>query len=70
MRYEYFLIVAAAILLSSLQLLRSNTPQVVTASDDYCEMVSLWYATGGSDTEEGDLGWPDYRGIYKEACND
>ena len=68
MRFEYILIVAAAILLSSLQLLRSNTPQVVTASDDYCEMVSHGYAPGGSDTEEGDLGWPDYRGLYKEAC--
>ena len=70
MRFEYILIVAAAILLSSLQLLRSNTTQVVTASDDYCEMVSLWYATGGSATEPGELGWPDYRGIYKQACND
>jgi len=70
MRFEYIFIVAAAILLSSLQLLRSNTPQVVTASDDYCEMVSLWYATGGSATEPGELGWPDYRGIYKQACND
>ena len=68
MKPEYFLLLAAVILLTSLQLLRSGTAQEITASDDYCEMVSLWYETGGTDTQEGEFGWPDYRGIYEEAC--
>lgn len=31
-------------------------------ADQYCEMVKLWKQTNGQQ------GWPDYDGIYDEAC--
>lgn len=68
MNFQYFLFFAAVILFVFLQLLKANTQQTVTASDEYCEMVDLWYRTGGTDKEQGELGWPDYRGIYEKAC--
>ena len=58
-----FAVVLAFAALSAIQ----TAPQV-TASDEYCEMVSLWHSTGGTKTTPGEYGWPDYRGIYEEAC--
>jgi len=30
--------------------------------NEYCEMVSMYVQSGG------DIGWPDYKGIYNSAC--
>jgi hypothetical protein len=40
----------------------SDSEESLEAESDYCEMVTLHIDSDGA------LGWPDYKGIYSNAC--
>jgi hypothetical protein len=40
----------------------SDSEESLEAESDYCEMVTLHINSDGA------LGWPDYKGIYSNAC--
>ena len=40
----------------------SDSEESLEAESNYCEMVTLHIDS------KGELGWPDYKGIYSNAC--
>ena len=40
----------------------SDSEESLEAESDYCEMVAMHINSDGA------LGWPDYKGIYSNAC--
>ena len=40
----------------------SDSEEALEAESDYCEMVTMHIDS------DGELGWPDYKGIYSNVC--